>query len=198
MSAAVRADEHGGERQHDEGDERDRRRRRAEAEARAPRASGVATPSQSTGAPVSSRRCREHVARRRAAPQPNARARAQKTSSVTPNAQTTVAPVGRSSAADATTPSTLTSVPNAQPIEELRAHGAAERDPGERGDDQVREHEQHAADPHRARHDDAERGVEHEVPERARASPARTRRRDRWRSGRTGGGRASAAAPTAA
>src|SRR5207247_6553666 len=36
--------------------------------------------------------------------------------SVTPKAQTTVAPVGRSSAAEATMPITLTTVPNAQPI----------------------------------------------------------------------------------
>src|SRR5206468_12786485 len=49
-------------------------------------------------------------------PQPSARARIQNANSVAPNAQTTVAPVGRSNAADATTPSTLTSVPNAQPM----------------------------------------------------------------------------------
>ena len=60
--------------------------------------------------------------------------------------------------------STLTAVPKAQPMRSRRGEPAAEDDAGERGHDEVGEDEQHAGDPHRAGHHDAERGIEEEVP----------------------------------
>ena len=116
------------------------------------------------------------------------RARPDQSRRVTPNMHATVAPVGRSSSAEASTPSRLTSAPNAHPDPQAPRHRPTEDDPRQRRDDEVGEHKEDARDPHGARHDESKRRVEEEVPEPAPASPPGRPRPGPSRSRRRGGG----------
>ncbi len=85
--------------------------------------------------------------------------------STMPNVQTIVAPVGRSSLSDRYTPNADT----------IGAHGPADRETppdgvrvehgGHRRNDQITEHQQHAGNRDRRRHDKSERRVEEKIPE---------------------------------